>query len=196
MSLINDALKRATNRRRTVIQPGNGTAPIAPFLDGRLSRQAGVLPIIIVLLVIVAAGYGGWVWWQKKNAPPATTTASKTKPPAPATNNPIARAKATLEKVQDQNQEGERTAEAMKATNPPAAATTPTTTAVVNAQPSTPGDLRLQAVFFRLKKPSAVINGKTVFEGDEVEGARVLKIERKLVQVQQQDGSTKTLALQ
>jgi hypothetical protein len=241
MSLINDALKRAT--RATRMKPrkpaeiSDGSA-ILPTFDKR-SNGAGVLPILIVVLVVIGLGYGGWVWWQKKSAPPAVATTVKPKPKSTAdgksmvdaktrgaTNNPIARSRATLEKVQDQNHQGERVADTMKAnptptkvasagsqgapaapqvatstpqvtsatqeaTTPQAAPTAPESQQVAHA---TPANLRLQAVFFRLKKPSAIINGKTVYEGDDVEGAHVVKIERRSVNVQQ-DGSVRTLSL-
>jgi len=242
MSLINDALKRAT--RATRMKPRkpaeitDGSA-ILPTFDKR-SNGAGVLPILIVLLVVIGLGYGGWVWWQKKSAPPAVATTVRPKPKGtdltakgtgdlktrPATNNPIARSRATLEKVQDQNQQGEHVADTMKATpaptkvasagsqGAPAAPQVATSTPQVTSAPqeatppqatsvptepqqvahTTPANLRLQAVFFRLKKPSAVINGKTVYEGDDVEGAHVVKIERRSVNIQQ-DGSVRTLSL-
>jgi hypothetical protein len=55
--------------------------------------------------------------------------------------------------------------------------------------------LRLQAIYFRLKDPSVVINGHTAQVGDRVEGARVVAIERSRVEVEFQ-GERRTMELQ
>jgi hypothetical protein len=44
-------------------------------------------------------------------------------------------------------------------------------------------DLKLQGVFYRGAKSSALINGQTVFLGDDVDGARIIGIERHLVRL-------------
>ena len=50
--------------------------------------------------------------------------------------------------------------------------------------PDTPlPELKLQGIFFRAVKSSALINGQTVFLGDDVEGAKVVAIERQVVRV-------------
>jgi len=44
--------------------------------------------------------------------------------------------------------------------------------------------LKLQAIFYRLNKPSTRINGKTCYVGDQVDGVRVVAIERENVRVE------------
>lgn len=39
-------------------------------------------------------------------------------------------------------------------------------------------ELKLQGVYYRLKKPSVLINNRTLYVGDQVEGARVVEIKR------------------
>jgi hypothetical protein len=43
--------------------------------------------------------------------------------------------------------------------------------------------LKLQGIFYRGVKSSAIINGQTVFLGDEIEGAKVVAIQRQLVKL-------------
>jgi hypothetical protein len=65
-------------------------------------------------------------------------------------------------------------------------------------QAQTPGpfpELRLQGIFFRLNKPSVMINGRSLQVGDEVQGATVVKIERQSVVVEY-NGQRKTMGIQ
>src|SRR5207244_2519199 len=84
------------------------------------------------------------------------------------------------------------------------------TPAVASADPSSPAPikttastttadpdkvtLRLQGIFYRPKKPSAVINSQTVFIGNTVGGGKVIAIDRESVTLQV-DGETKVLTL-
>ena len=62
----------------------------------------------------------------------------------------------------------------------------------VETAPATFPPMKLQAVFYRLRNPTVVINGKTLSKGDEVDGARVVDIERMSVVVDW-NGEKKTL---
>lgn len=42
-------------------------------------------------------------------------------------------------------------------------------------------ELKLQAIVFRMKNPSALINGRHVEAGDTVSGARIVEIQRTTV---------------
>jgi hypothetical protein len=44
--------------------------------------------------------------------------------------------------------------------------------------------LKLQGIYFRRTNPSVLINGRTLFIGDRVEGARVVTIDRQIVTVE------------
>ncbi|MDB6037145.1 MAG: hypothetical protein JWM99_986 [Verrucomicrobiales bacterium] len=114
----------------------------------------------------------------------------------PATNNnPIARAKRTFDKVHDLHAEGEANYSMIDAKPAPSAApaATPTVTTVaaavktesstasepksivarVTPNPETAVTPRLQAIFFRETNPTALINGKAVGLGEEIDGAKV-----------------------
>jgi hypothetical protein len=42
---------------------------------------------------------------------------------------------------------------------------------------------KVQGIFYRLSKPSAVINGRTLYVGDEIDGAKIVAIERHAVRL-------------
>ena len=54
--------------------------------------------------------------------------------------------------------------------------------------------VKLQGIFFRLKNPEAMVNGKTVRVGESVLGAKVTRIDRREVVVEW-NGQSKTLSL-
>ena len=54
--------------------------------------------------------------------------------------------------------------------------------------------LKLQGIYYRLSKPSALINNKTLYLDDEIEGVRVVGIERHSVKIES-GGRTKELWL-
>jgi hypothetical protein len=51
-------------------------------------------------------------------------------------------------------------------------------------EPAWPADLKLTGIFFRKTNPLALINGKTVGVGDDMDGIRVTKIENDRVTVE------------
>jgi cytoskeletal protein RodZ len=74
MSLINDALKRASQsqKERAAEPPPPSAPPLQPVVD---SGPAGASPLLVPVLVLVVLGLAGlafWKWWQ--NSQPATTT--------------------------------------------------------------------------------------------------------------------------
>jgi len=54
---------------------------------------------------------------------------------------------------------------------------------------------RLQAIYYRLRKPTVVINGKTLGPGDAIDGIKVVSIQRSSVEVVQ-GGKYRTLTMQ
>ncbi len=54
--------------------------------------------------------------------------------------------------------------------------------------------MRLQGIFYRLSKPSVRLNGKILYVGDEVNGARLVEIHRESVKLEFGD-QTKVLPL-
>ena len=171
-------------------------------LRSKQTAGAGMMVILICVVIAGALTLGGWAYWNKKYKTPGAEPGGKpaaAKAPAAATeqrtvlttnNNPLARASKTLGAVRDLNQEGDQTATAMqtpaKAAPQPAEviATSPAAAPVNVARPATASGPKLQAIIFRPINPSAVINGKTVGVGEEVDGMKVLEIQRQSVRVQ------------
>lgn len=54
---------------------------------------------------------------------------------------------------------------------------------------------RLQAIYYRLRKPTVLINGKTLGPGDSVDGIKIVSIQRSSVEVVQ-NGKYRTLTMQ
>ena len=85
-------------------------------------------------------------------------------------------------------------------TQAPASAPQPATFVAASStvKPSDPGggwpELRLQGIFYRLSKPSVRLNGKILYVGDEVNGARLVEIHRESVKLEFGD-QTKVLPL-
>lgn len=197
MSLINDALRRAS--QNTKREP-NEIPNMQPNLrQAPKSGGPGMLIILICFVLAGAATLGVWAYWNKKykNGKPAEATATTgAKPAATTNNNPIAKAAGTLTKVQAANNEGEAAAAAMQTPAPAPAAPAPVTQpAPAPAQQPQPaaarpsdGSPRVQAIFYSANNPSAMINGRTVRNGDTLDGMVILQIKPKSVQVQTSQG--------
>jgi hypothetical protein len=65
------------------------------------------------------------------------------------------------------------------------------TSASANAKPAS--QLRLQGIFLRNDRSSAVIGGETVYEGDTLDGMQVVKIEKSRVTLQSSTGELRSL---
>ena len=119
-------------------------------------------------------------------------TIGKTTDNLATNNNPIARAKRTFDKVHDLHAEGESNYSLVDAKPAPVApaAVQPEASPRPEATPAVAkaSDLatigtkhKLQAIFFRESGPSALINGRSVGIGEEVDGAKVKAIARQSV---------------
>jgi hypothetical protein len=169
MSLINDALKRAQEAQRKdspayIVSPMKPNAPApAPArmpMPGRKQRNSSwFMPVVIILLLVVA------VFFMAMAMAKRTVKTIVAAPAIPATQ-PVETAAAS-------------------APNPPA----PVVTAAPEPPPEVIGPaaiktdvpkpvIILQGVVNDPKHPWAIVNGKTVYLGDNVEGMRVTVISR------------------
>lgn len=129
---------------------------------------------------------------SKIQAPPAAVIASIPTAPAPVPIKPAQQTTAAATRPESTTQ----TAPAPKAQAPavppaatPVASQTPSALPASTATPPQPEsmpELKLQAIVFRMKNPSALINGHHVEVGDNVSGARVSEIQRTTVVVEWQ----------
>jgi len=210
MSLINDALRRAGQRQRQEPPKPSSLPPLQP-VEYRRRPGPNVWPTIIMLptafILLGLAGFFIWAFTEYRRA--AATQAAATAAqesvraltaaiPGPETNRlrqpqrPIA---GPLETTTASPAPEAPAAVASSLTNAPAAPETSTnaqaTAAVV---PPTPPPLKLQGIYYSRSNPAALINGKALFVGETVEGARVVRIERESVTLEQ-GGKTNVLRM-
>ena len=154
MSLINDALKRASQGQKPPAQGGAPERPVPPSPPE--ARRYPKLLITLILLVISLLGLSSWLFVKWSQRPVVTAAAPALPAPVSASiQPPLPIRPPTLHVV-------ERAAT-------PAAVTTPP------ARPAFP-QLKLKTILARQSKPSAVINNKTVSVGDLIDGVKVMAI--------------------
>ena len=179
MSLINDALKRV--KRQT---PPDRPKEMAdyPFRPVDYEESSHRFPLIFaalgILLLLAGSGLLFLKWSHPKpEISPETAKAAQ----VPAKSEPgSARAIPGASGVRA------ITTPAALPTNPPVAGGAGTNQGFPV--------LKLQGIYYKSAKPSALINGETVEEGDSIEEVRVKKIDRKAVTLEWH-GQIKVLTL-
>lgn len=221
MSLINDALRRARHAQQSRAQATAGELPLQPVEP---LRTSGGVPWTLFAAVCVAALIlgGGLVWQlrshhgrpatsrerpQSVSVPRAPVPSAAPSAPTPTTSAPsVAPAAPPLSPAEapvgssggDIAQAAPRSA---PTNDPPADAVveSPPADAPADEPPPAPPApafpaLKLQGIFYSRTKPSALINGRTLFLGDQVEGAVVKRIDALRVEVEF-NGQSRTLSL-
>ncbi len=218
MSLINDAIKQANkaNKDRTASAPASGTPPTAGMQTAEARPPAAArgsmtgMFLIAGIVVFVLLG-GALLFLAMRNNNPDSATASTPRNPGPAAASAPAEiiATPTLESAiptqaaqLPQGQAAAATPGLATTTAPAVGPTAPVTVTApvveVASKPAGPRafpELKLQGIYYRIKDPSVMINGKTLMIGDLVSDVTVTKIERKDVTVEL-DGQQKVLRLQ
>ena len=200
MSLINDALRRASQAKPSPPTEQAAETPLRPADYPPRSPSWLYLALACVLLVL---GGTGWFWLRgnkpaESSAPMSNSVpvAAREFPAAPvqaSAANPTARPASTEPSL---GQSMPKASITNIAPSSPAAIASiaPTNALVVEAKPVFPS-VRLQGIFFQASRPSALINAKTVFIGDKVASAKVTAITRDSVTLQW-NGETKVLTLE
>jgi hypothetical protein len=197
MSLINDALKRAKHAQKE--NPPPPSALQFKAADPSQQRSPGPPVLLIVAVVIVLAVVGAFVMivLQKRGASPVVNARQpdeiRLQTAAPSVVTPVANPVNAPEPVLVTSQQAVPPAGAVpvSSTNNGAAATlsgpvdsvTNSATADVDPTPSKPAFPRLQGIFYRPQRPSAVISGKNVFVGSRVGEFQVLAITQESVTI-------------
>lgn len=198
MSLINDALKRASQ----VQPPPLPDAEKVPPMRHVETKRPSTWPFFVVPLVLLCVlGVAGWLLLKGFSAgQQAGLTAMQT--PVAARESPPQNV-ATLEPVPDAPETPPATKGAEQPTSVKTKATpkpgqkvgavpgsgaaqamaTEQAAAPENAELTFPS-LRLQGLFYRSTNPSVLINSKTLYVGDRIENAKVVAIERDSVVVE------------
>jgi hypothetical protein len=211
MSLINDALKKANRPGQS---SGNSQSPavgLRPANDSSKSAGGAFRAVVAVAasLMVLAAG---WFIWNALKAANDQTPAAQTdlpkqapahqsvaeKPPLPAAPaaglNPPSRIEVNTNTiVRRPDAPGAAAASSAPAAAPDQTGSTPFPDTVAQVPPpSNPPtvipavwpEIRLQAIFYRLTKSSARINGQVVSVGDSVGAAKITAIERDRVELE------------
>ena len=198
MSLVNDALKRAKEAQQQAAPPPPSQMQFRPVEAGqRVQQGLGLIvpvtlaALVLLALVLVWQGFQGQprevraftrtpaqpTLTPQPASPPAAVTApapaSQPSPlpqaevyptPAPGVVDTLAAIDSATSVSPAPAKEPENEATHSEAISPP-------------PQPK-PAPLRLQAIVFNPKRPSALISGKTLFIGDKLGDARVVAIDQ------------------
>jgi hypothetical protein len=192
MSLINDALRRAKEAQEQAPVPRSPHLPFRPVEPAQQSARRGLgllLPAALAAVALLAL-LVVWQWTRMRGAaiptevnartahvPQAATPASAlaaqpapvqapASPPSPLSG---AAASVAADAASAPTYEPLAGIQESDATNEPAI-TAPT--------PPKPAPLRLQAIIFNPRRPSAMISGKTLFIGDKLGDLRVVAISK------------------
>jgi hypothetical protein len=200
MSLINDALKRASQSEKSRPRDAETHTAMQPARETRRS----VVPMLAGVAVVLLLTAAGWMIWHSLShganpAPPVVSTkaaapAVVTQPPAKVESAPVpAPAPPPLPVV---------VASAPK-TNPPEPPPAPVEVPAPAPQPApVPAnagqpfpELKLGGIFYNRSNPRATINGQIHGENDRIGDVRVVKITQNKVTVEW-NGQTKDLNLE
>ena len=189
MSLINDALKRASQAEKNRPR-GSDSAPTSNMQAVTAPRRSIVPMLIGVCVVALLATAGGLVWYffTRANAssqapPPPIVSHPVTPPPAPKVEPPTVPVPAPVPQP-------------VVVTPPPQPTPAPPPPApVAVAPPLLPfPELKLQGIFYNAKNPRAAINGEVKREHEQVGEVTVVKISQTSVTVEW-NGQRKDLIL-
>jgi len=188
MSLINDALKRAKE-----VQKNNPAPP--PDLQFRPAdpsqpRQSG-RPILLIVAVVAVLGLAALVVGlalPKRGVGRAAAKEPSAPVPQTTAPSPVANPFVVVQPARMTTPPKPGTAEPAGQTNTAAPAApvdsaTNAATAAIDPTPAKPASPKLQGIFYRPQRPSAVINGKNVFVGSRVGEFQVLAITQESVTI-------------
>jgi hypothetical protein len=184
MSLINDALKRAKEAQQQAPPSPSSQMHFRPVEPAQHARHG--LGLMLPAALAVVALLALFLVWQRAQERQLTGPQAARALTAPAAQATIA--------PQPASPLVTATAPVTAVANPPAATApaTPASPPVTEDQQSEvsisaailpppapkPAPLRLQAIVFNPKRPSALISGKTLFIGDKLGDSRVVAIDQ------------------
>ena len=211
MSLINDALKRAKQAQQ---QNPFGGQPTVPLQSVDYARRPNYFLRSLVALLAVAtlacSGWFFWKWWSSTgqsrsvvvavNEAKAESAAQSKARPQSSPRKSVIRVNTNIVVRTNVAVTPKLEADARSAPTTASISTLQTTAAApaLATEPAAPpspfADLKLRSIIYREDKPAAVINGDMLYVGDEIGGARVVRIERSSVTVERK-GETNELRL-
>ncbi len=198
MSLINEALKRAKQAQKENPAPPSALQFKAADPSQRRSSGPPVLMIVAVVVVLALVGAFVMIALQKRGASPVVNARQpneiRLQTAAPSVVTPVANPASAHEPVLATSQsQATQSAVPNTAAEPRVSATPPVSasadsvtniaTADVDPTPAKPALPKLQGIFYRPQRPSAVISGKNVFVGSRVGEFQVLAITQESVTI-------------
>ena len=167
MSLINDALKQARRSQQSKNNPPSVQPPLPPVESVSRGGMNWFLLVAIILL-LAAAGFFIRLSLSKHALPPPQPV---TAPAAVPATKPVLLSTQQVESV---------------SSFPPVVTNTPSVSNEVAAVPPPPElppppEPKLQGILFDPTRPCAIVDGSTVFVGDQVGAFRVTAISRNSV---------------
>ena len=211
MSLINDALRRASQSERNLPRRASTAMGMEPAPAARSSRLS-VLLAAAGLVALLLAGWSFWRLWNARNNPGSIVVVASIAPPvSPHVIPPpvVAPKSAPIAPAAPANP----APAPVVVSAPPAAAPTVVAPPVVVppvASPTTPPagppgaardnpiawpvEMKLSAIFFSKTNPRVLINGNLYGVGDEIQGVVLKKIEKDKVTAEW-NGHSKVLML-
>jgi hypothetical protein len=205
MSLINDALRRAKDAQQQTPATPSADLPFRPVEPSQQGATRGlglVLPVALATVALLTV-LSSWQWVQKRDSTGVTQVYART---ADVARTTPAIQPATAPAAADTAVPGSSTRPytavqpdflPARATDTAAALAADATSATTNApladvqegevtnaaasappSPPKPAPLRLQAIIFSPRRPSAMISGKTLFVGDKLGELRVVAIDK------------------
>ncbi|MCL5098775.1 MAG: hypothetical protein M1608_14840 [Candidatus Omnitrophica bacterium] len=204
MSLINDALKRASSTFKKRPTDGTGDPPLLSA-DSSTSRNTVSMMLVPLAAVVLLAVAGWFLWngWKPKSTPQKTTVKTvalrRTSATANATNHPSASAAVTPPVSNTTALAAMPSPSSPSSIAPPATPEAPDSQDDADNAATTPPPpvfpaLKLEGIAFRPTKSSAIINGQILYVGDAWHGVRVVAIDRQTVTVDL-DGQRKVLTM-
>ena len=198
MSLINDALKRANEVQPPTPPPAEAGPPLRPAEHKPRAAWPIVVFPAVALFVLALAGWflvKGYYAAQQLSENRVPVSARESANQATSSNQPTAILIPTSNTVNNQTSRSasERPMTSNSGPSEVIVDTKPTNAESVVTEPPPP-TFKLQGIFYRPSRPSAMVNSKTVFVGDKVGQAKVLAIGRDSVTLQS-EGETKVLTL-
>lgn len=199
MSLINEALKQASRSQKVALagaSAGGGAAgglrPAEESAAPRRKLSSFLLPVVLVA-VLATSGWFIWQWWQHRGSGKPFNIGAQFAGMVNSVKSLVPGQKAEAAPAAGSTD---------SSTASPAAEAKPgnALTRLFNKNAAAPAGpagfpkLKLQGVYYRSGDSTALINGKNVAEGDEIEGVTVAKIDKQSVELQFQ-GETRVLRI-
>jgi len=177
MSLINDALKRAQQAQQEN-PPPTPDLEFRPVAAGQNppARRTTWLVLGLTLVIVLLLGMAGTLLWfvTQTNSAPLHIAARKTDAPLPAPQSEVAPL-ATISTPTLLPEPPLAPAPTEQFDHPDEPNTNRVPVAELTAPDAAPA-LKLQGIFFNPSAPSVVVNGKTAYLGDRVNGFRLVAV--------------------